>query len=61
MVGVGSCVVTVTVELPDIVVSCEDVATIVAVPVDEGVNTPEDVIVPSVAVQVTEELNAPVP
>ena len=33
----------------------------VAVPVPEGVNTPEDVIVPSVAPQVTAELYDPVP
>ena len=34
---------------------------IVAVPAPVGVKTPEGVIVPPVAVQVTAELNAPVP
>jgi hypothetical protein len=47
--------------VPDFVVSCVEVAVIVAVPEDAGVNTPEAVIVPSVAVQVTAELYAPVP
>jgi hypothetical protein len=47
--------------LPDFVLSCVDVAVIVAVPVAVGVNTPEDVIVPSVALQVTAELYDPVP
>ena len=41
--------------------SCVEVAVMVAVPVPEGVNTPEDVIVPSVAPQVTAELYDPVP
>jgi hypothetical protein len=41
---------------PDFVVSCVDVAVTVAVPVAEGVNTPAEVIVPSVADQVTPEL-----
>jgi hypothetical protein len=47
--------------LPDLEVSCVEVAVMVAVPVPAGVNTPEDVIVPSVAPQVTAELNDPVP
>jgi len=46
---------------PDFVMFCVDVAVIVAVPVAVGVNTPEGVIVPSVAPQVTAELNDPVP
>ena len=41
--------------------SCVEVAVIVAVPVPVGVNTPEEVIVPSVAAQETAELYAPVP
>ena len=47
--------------VPDFVVSCVDVAVIVTVPATVGVNTPEDMIVPSVAAQVTAELYAPVP
>jgi|ERR1019366_899119 hypothetical protein len=47
--------------LPDFVTSCVDVAVIVAGPEAAGVNTPEEVIVPSVAVQVTPELYALVP
>jgi hypothetical protein len=47
--------------LPDFVVSCAEVAVMVAVPEAAGVKTPEDVIVPSVAAQVTAELYAPVP
>jgi hypothetical protein len=47
--------------VPDFEVSCVEVAVMVAVPVPEGVNTPEDVIVPSVAPQVTAELYDPVP
>jgi hypothetical protein len=41
---------------PDFVVSCVDVAVMVAVPAAEGVNTPAEVIVPSVAAHVTVEL-----
>jgi hypothetical protein len=52
---------TATDVVPDFVVSCVEVAVITAVPVDVGVNTPEDVIVPSVAPQVTAELYDPVP
>ena len=47
---------TVTVPDPDFVESSVDVAVIVAVPTAEGVNTPADVIVPSVADHETEEL-----
>lgn len=47
--------------VPDLVASCVDVAVIIAVPAAIGLNTPEDVIVPSVAPQVTAELYAPVP
>jgi hypothetical protein len=46
---------------PDFVGSSAEVAAIVAVPPALGVKTPEDVIVPVVAVHVTAELNAPVP
>jgi hypothetical protein len=49
------------VAVPDFEVSCVDVAVIAAVPAPPGVNTPKDVIVPSVAVQVTVELYDPVP
>ena len=48
--------VTVTVALPDFVVSCFEVAVTVAGPIPLGVKTPDGVIVPSVAVQVTAEL-----
>jgi hypothetical protein len=48
--------VTVTVALPDLVVSCVEVAVIVAAPVPLGVKTPDEVIAPSVAAQVTAEL-----
>jgi hypothetical protein len=47
--------------VPDFVVFCVDVAVIVAVPVVAGVNTPEDMIVPPVALQVTAGLYDPVP
>lgn len=49
------------VAVPDFEVSCVEVAVMVAVPVAAGVNTPEDVIVPSDAAQVTAELYDPVP
>jgi hypothetical protein len=52
---------TTTDAVPDLVVSCVDVAVITAVPAAVGVNTPEDVIAPSVAPQVTAELYDPVP
>jgi hypothetical protein len=47
---------TVTVADPDLVESSVDVAVMVAVPAAEGVNTPDDVVVPSVADHVTPEL-----
>jgi hypothetical protein len=47
--------------VPDFVVSCDDVAVTVAVPVAVGVNTPEELILPFVAAHVTAELYAPVP
>ncbi|HEV2487590.1 MAG TPA: hypothetical protein VGT08_18865 [Terracidiphilus sp.] len=47
---------TATVAEPNLVVSCVDVAVIVAFPAPDGVNTPAGVIVPPVAVQVTAEL-----
>jgi hypothetical protein len=53
--------VTATVALPDLVASCVDVAMMVAVPAAVGVKTPDELIVPPVAAQVTAELNAPVP
>jgi len=56
-VGLPTSIVT----LPDFEVSCVEVAVMVAAPVAAGVNTPEDVIVPSVASQVTAELYDPVP
>jgi len=42
--------------MPDFVESCVEVAVIFAVPEDVGVKTPEEVIVPSVADQLTAEL-----
>lgn len=41
---------------PDFVVSCVEVAVMVAVPVRLGVKTPEELTVPPVADQVTAEL-----
>lgn len=61
LVTVIGTVVTVTVTLPDLVESCVEVAVHVAVPTAVGVSTPEEVIVPPVAVQVTPELYAPAP
>jgi hypothetical protein len=54
-------VLAVTVADPDLVASCVEVAVMVAVPAALGVNTPEELIVPPVAPQVTAELNAPAP
>jgi hypothetical protein len=57
MVGTGLLGATTVIEaVPDFVVSCVEVAVIVAVPVAVGENTPTDVIVPPVADQVTAEL-----
>jgi hypothetical protein len=47
--------------VPVFVESCDDVAVIIAVPTFVGVNTPEDVMVPSDADHVTAELYDPVP
>jgi hypothetical protein len=47
---------TTTLLAPDLVVSCVEVAVMVAVPVALGVNTPAGLIVPPVADQVTAEL-----
>ena len=47
--------------VPDFVESCDDVAVIAAVPKLAGVNTPEEVMVPSDAAHVTAELYDPVP
>jgi hypothetical protein len=52
----GTAIVTVTVAEPDLVGSSVDVAVMVAAPVAEGVNTPAEVVVPSVANQVTPEV-----
>jgi hypothetical protein len=49
-------VATATDAEPDFVLSCVEVAVIVAVPEVDGVNTPAEVIEPSVAAQVTVEL-----
>jgi len=51
----------VTDAVPDFEVSCVEIAVITAVPTPAGVNTPEELIVPSVAPQVTAELYDPVP
>jgi len=56
MVGVVVAAETTTLLDPDFVVSCVEVAVIVAVPVPPGVKTPADVIVPPVADHVTAEL-----
>ena len=58
MVGAA---VTVIVAEPDLVGSWFDVAVQDAVPAPDGVKTPEELIDPPVAVQVTPELNDPVP
>ena len=55
-VMVGGAVETTTPVKPDLVVSCVDVAVIVAVPAPLGVNTPPEVMVPPVADHVTVEL-----
>jgi hypothetical protein len=55
-VTVMGAAVTVTLPEPDFVESSVEVAVMVAVPVDEGVNTPALVTVPPVAVHVTAEL-----
>jgi hypothetical protein len=47
---------TTTLVEPDLLVSCVEVAVMVAVPVRLGVNTPAEVMAPRVADQVTEEL-----
>jgi hypothetical protein len=47
--------------VPDFVLSSVDVAVIVTVPATVGVNTPEDVIVPSDAAHETAELYDPIP
>jgi hypothetical protein len=48
--------VTVTLVVPNLVVSSVDVAVILTVPVAEGVNTPDEVIVPTAVDHVTPEL-----
>jgi hypothetical protein len=55
------CPATVTDVDPDLVASSVEVAVMVAVPAPEGVKTPDELMVPPVAAQVTAELNAPVP
>jgi len=47
--------------VPDFVVSCVDVAVTFTVPATVGAKTPDDVIAPFVAPQVTAELYDPVP
>jgi len=62
MVGTGVLgTETATDAAPDLVVSSAEIAVIVAVPDVVGVKTPDEVIAPSVAVQFTAELKAPVP
>ncbi|MGD0482245.1 MAG: hypothetical protein ABSA42_18905 [Terracidiphilus sp.] len=51
----------VTVADPDLVASCVEVAVMVAGPAAVGVYTPDELMVPPVAPQVTAELNAPAP
>jgi len=52
---------TVTIVLPEIAEFCTEVAVMVAVPGDAGVNTPAGLIAPGLTPQVYAELNAPVP
>ena len=52
---------TATDAVPDFVLSCVEVAVITAVPTPAGVNTPDELIVPPDAAQVTAELYGPVP
>ena len=59
--GGGGVEVTVTGAPPNFVVSCSDVAVILADPVADGVNTPFEVTVPPRADHVTAVLNDPVP
>jgi len=60
---VGGGGVTVIVADPDTFVypACVELATQLPVPIPDGVNTPAELIVPPVAVQLTPELYAPVP
>ena len=62
-VTVGAGGLTVIVAVPDTFVypACAEFAMQLPVPTPDGVNTPEEVIVPPVALQVTLELYAPVP
>ena len=62
-VTAGGAAVTVIFADPDTFVypACVELAVQVPVPAPDGVNTPPEVIVPPVAVQVTAELYAPVP
>jgi hypothetical protein len=59
MVGVAA--VTTTLAEPDFVLSCVEVAVMLAVPVPLGVNRPPEVMLPPVADHVTAELKLPVP
>ena len=52
---------TETIAVPDFVLSCVEVAVMVARTAAAGVNAPAEVMAPSVADQVTAELYAPVP
>lgn len=54
-------VLTATLAVATLLVSCVEVAVMVAVPPPDGVNNPAGVIVPLVAAQLTAALNAPVP
>jgi hypothetical protein len=59
MVGGGKFIVIVA--EPDLLGSCTETALQLPVPVPDGVKTPEESIVPSVALQFTALVNAPVP
>jgi hypothetical protein len=63
IVGGGGAGFTVICADPDIFVypACVEFAMQLPVPTPDGVNTPEEVIVPPVALQVMPVLNAPVP
>jgi hypothetical protein len=65
LLGGGPSGFTVTVAVPNLLVSCVEVAVIVTcsdtTPPDGAVNKPELEMVPALAIQVTPELKAPVP
>ena len=61
IVGTAAGEFTATLAAPALLASCVEVAVMFAIPVPDGVNIPAGVIVPFVAVHVTDVLNAPEP